>query len=259
MCANEAEVGASVGSSPTTSASDGSGSLHLRNLIVVDSAERTHAVFWAEDTDIELGQSAISGALGPAVHVVRGHVDVDQSLLLWPRDQVVPQLVINEGSLGLSTSQAWPAPDRSLFEIDGEPGDMADRLIDHHPHLRGALRDREQALRCEIADYHPRPLSPGLLQGWPAEEGDPVLGPFGGEARIVDDWRRDADGDGTPAIFDCDDHDPSIGPWLVQYVDEDGDGIGGELWEGDDCDLVPGNVLIGGDCDDQDQIGRAHV
>lgn len=52
--------------------------------------------------------------------------------------------------------------------------------------------------------------------------------------------------DGT----DCDDSDPSLGPWAVLYVDGDGDGLGqaGEGWPG--CAGVPGTAPNDDDCDD---------
>lgn len=68
---------------------------------------------------------------------------------------------------------------------------------------------------------------------------------------MVAGW-LDRDSDGVPALFDCHDQDDTQGAWLVQYHDRDGDGVGGERWEGDDCELVGSNVLVGGDCDDDD-------
>jgi len=124
------------------------------------------------------------------------------------------------------------------------------------PRLRARLADPIDApLRrpsCAIEDLHPRPQSPLLLDGYPADADSALIGPFGGPFARTDPWETDRDEDGIPELFDCDDEDPTIGDRLVQYVDNDGDGVGGDPWPDDDCHLVPGNVLVGGDCDDDD-------
>jgi hypothetical protein len=46
----------------------------------------------------------------------------------------------------------------------------------------------------------------------------------------IDDPWVDADGDGVPAIRDCDDNDPEVYFWQGFYLDEDHDGYGtGEI------------------------------
>ena len=62
----------------------------------------------------------------------------------------------------------------------------------------------------------------------------------------------DADGDGVPAIIDCDDHDSEvIGP-LRYYADADGDGHGGEAVTVKACERPEGFYDEATDCDDLD-------
>lgn len=142
---------------------------------------------------------------------------------------------------------------------DGTAWLTADTELVEHPHMRGLLRGAAwpDDTGCALPAHYPRPTSP-LLSGWP--EGYPArqdadhIGLYGGPVAPALPWENDGDEDGHPVIFDCDESDKELGDRLVQFVDADGDGLGGPLWEGDDCGLVPGNVREGGDCDDADPL-----
>ncbi len=62
--------------------------------------------------------------------------------------------------------------------------------------------------------------------------------------------REDLDGDGYPVGEDCDSEDASVGPPLDWYVDEDGDGYGGETVLSTGCEGPDGGTSSAGDCDD---------
>ncbi|TVQ92758.1 MAG: hypothetical protein EA397_06270 [Deltaproteobacteria bacterium] len=250
MCRNRASNGSAIAYGEIDD--NEPGTLELRNLIALSDGPTSNATIWSDRAGVIVEHSAIVSSAGTALEVRGASLNVAGSLFGWSRSAEAPVVRLSGGDLMLQGSVHWPEPQAPLALVDDEPAELGSGVLIEHPHLRGALRGRDSQLSCELSAFHPRPFSPLLLDGWPAEEGDPLIGPFGGEYRHTEDWRRDADDDGVPAIFDCDDHDPALGAWLVQYVDNDGDGVGGELWEGDDCDLVEGNVLIGGDCDDDD-------
>ncbi|TVQ94063.1 MAG: hypothetical protein EA397_02835 [Deltaproteobacteria bacterium] len=224
----------------------------VRNSLFVSVDERSPPLLSLERAGLELRHSALVGSAGPTVLASTSSLALADTLLLWGGSELLPPLELDgDATISVDGGLAWPHPDRPLAQTSaGETLEL--ELMREHPHLRGALRPTGGPPACSLEALHPRPFSPLLLDGWPAVEGDPVLGIFGGPHAFTEDWRTDLDEDGVPALFDCDDEDPSVGAWLVQYVDNDGDGVGGALWEGDDCELQEGNVLIGGDCDDDD-------
>ncbi len=76
------------------------------------------------------------------------------------------------------------------------------------------------------------------------------LGATGGPDAAPGLWVDD-DKDGVVAVYDCDDADPTVGATSLRYLDDDGDGFGSGLPYAGGCPL-PGDALVGGDCDDSD-------
>jgi len=241
--------------------SSAAGTARIDNALLYGVDGESAELLYAVGSDVAVSQAALLGGVGPAVVSDGASLALDRSLIGWLAPTAAAPLV-SEGTGSISFTDgavflpAWD-PDRG-----GDPvalGLPAQTLVGQ-PRLRSItldpIDDPDRMPACDPdrlhEHLHPRPLSPTLLDGYPAQESDTLVGIFGGPERFAEPWRTDADDDGVPWIFDCDDDNPEIGDRLVQYVDGDGDGVGGDLWPGDDCHLVPGNVEVGGDCDDDD-------
>ncbi|MBX2796874.1 MAG: right-handed parallel beta-helix repeat-containing protein [Myxococcales bacterium] len=112
-------------------------------------------------------------------------------------------------------------PDGSISDIGATGGPLA-------------LRDRDDD---------------GSLDGDDCDDLDPLRTP--GRTEVCDDVERDEDCDGL--INDADGSvDPSSFP--SGFLDEDGDGVGGQPWQADSC-IAPANLVeAGGDCDDSSAL-----
>lgn len=222
--------------------------------VIDGEGETTYAAVAVENKFVKLHHNDLVDHGGPAVLFNSADVEFRHNLVGYGSSPVLGVF----GSTA-SVSHAFNAWWRSIevatspiatdtgAEIEVGPGAVLD-----NPRIRGALGGELPTVRDSLAVYHPRPWSPLLLDGYPADRTDAHIGIFGGQYQFLSEWVSDADIDDVPRIFDCDDSDHGIGDRLVQYVDADGDGVGRELWAGDDCVMVSGNVLVDGDCDDTD-------
>lgn len=173
---------------------------------------------WDETRPAYLGNRSWRGA---AVRVQGGSADLVDAIVANQRDGVA----LSSGSSASATTPLFHnnnRGDNSGFSTTG--------ALSGNPQL-----DAEGA--CDIAGTNPSVDSNARGPGV-----DGVLGPGG----LID-----ADSDGISALVDCDDADASVQWPVAVYADIDGDGVGGPLPETVDCP-APGDVLIGGDCDDAD-------
>jgi MYXO-CTERM domain-containing protein len=194
-------------------------------------------------------------------------------------------LVRKDGSGAIHMERSVIRWGTSIPEGDMDGFTMTDMFMSGHPHVRGLRASSKDALTqspevpdlCQslvdatdiddlfvarrqiLAALHPRPESPLLLDGWPADlagwvPGQPLgslglIGPFGGPQAFPSAW-ADGDDDGVPRMFDCNDGDPDRLDRRYQCED-----VGGELWAWDDCELVADNfeaerTADGWTCDD---------
>lgn len=229
--------------------------VHLANTLVHGEDHESQGMVRVVGSSGRVEQSVLIGGSGPALSLDGSPIAVEANLFGWGVP-VNTEAVIEAlgGAPTLAGSVVWP-PERRFLSLDGADGGV-EPIVDH-PHLRGALRDDDGRPACDVALLHPRPTSPLLLDGWPEIGVAPaptarIVGVYGGEDRWSEPWEADADDDGMPAIFDCDEGDPALLERFEQYLDEDGDGYGGARWPGDECGPVATAVAESTDCDDSD-------
>ncbi len=256
LCDNLAEQGAAV----FLGAVSGPSGAVVQNNLIHGGAARSTGLVVGSNTDLTFEQNAVIGGAGRAIGAIGGSVVSHHNLYGWTAAGNLGEALIE-----LDDVAVWITEGDAFWSPDGEPvirigGDLkpfpSDAVLDA-PHVRGGLRDTAGVPGCSSPDLHPRPTSPLLRDGWPAGPDDRVVGPFGGAEADPTDWVTDADEDGSPRIFDCDDADPALPERLTQFVDGDGDGVGDALDDGDDCTLLAGHVTVGGDCDDADPRNTA--
>jgi MYXO-CTERM domain-containing protein len=191
---------------------------------------------------------------GPAVVVAAAEVELGQNLIGFSAEPVLA--IFGDAAQFSAYDNAWwrtieiassPITTGDGREIPLGPGSFLD-----NPRVFGGVDGELPDRALQLAAFHPRPSSPMLLKGYPATSDQAHVGIFGGPYQYLVHWENDLDGDDVPWIFDCNDASKQIGDRLVQWLDEDGDGVGGIPWAGDECTLVAGHVLVGGDCDDAD-------
>lgn len=229
--------------------------VRLANTLVHGEDHESQGMVRVVGSSGRVEQNVLIGGSGPALSLDGSPIAVEANLFGWGApantEAVIEAL---GGAPTLAGSVVWP-PDRRFLSVDGADG--GGEPIVAHPHLRGALRDEDRRPACDVARLHPRPTSPLLLDGWPEIGVAPaptarIVGIYGGEDRWSQPWEADADDDGMPAIFDCDEGDPELLERFEQYLDEDGDGYGGARWPGDACGPVDSAVAESTDCDDSD-------
>ena len=107
--------------------------------------------------------------------------------------------------------------------------------------------------RCDTLDWRPLADSPLIDAGDPSvndlDGSRSDIGAYGGPDADPDAW-LDADGDGFPWVYDCDDADATVNPGATETYydgldqdcdgrsdyDADQDGHDSDAWGGDDCD-----------------------
>lgn len=249
----------------------GDGPVTLAHNLVDGGLDGSHDLVLARGRfDVHHNHLVRSGGL--AVSVVRGTLGLQANLIAYGATDG-PVVGVGEGSTvegehnvlwGREGALVDVAADVRVLDAEGtlsEAGDLIEVVerayIAEDPRLRG-WADGPPDDACAFAAHHPRPDSPLLTRyerGMDFDPDDVHRGLWGGkdaDLHPTDAWATSFDGDQDPAIFDCDDADLDVGDRLLQYVDGDGDGVGGVAWEPYDCTVQPGNVTLDGDCDDAD-------
>ncbi|MFK7931330.1 MAG: MYXO-CTERM sorting domain-containing protein, partial [Myxococcota bacterium] len=238
------------------------GGASLSNNLIVSTARSNSSAVVLQEAAATVHHNNFVGWQGFAVDADNADLNLHHNLVQWGTQG---PMIRHEGrSVQAESNLFWRAGDVDVIGIDGSGTpwlDKSDARV-QHPHLRGYLRGGaplEAADACQWSAHHPRPTSPLLAATSEADVVGPSpdhVGVFGGQNTPVLPWRTDQDQDQAKLIFDCDDSMSSIGDRLAQYIDADGDGLGAEVWGGDECVPVPGARPDGGDCDDSNpEIG----
>ncbi len=233
-----------------------SGDVRLVNNTFVANDAESGAGVYARDSSVLLDSSIISDSLsGPAFEAIGNtnatlvyndwwnNVDGDVGGLLGASDLDDTNLYVDPAfqdarADGQCVDNLWVAADSATLDV-GSPD------------------------RTDPDDSTPSAQTPA------------DMGAFGGPSADPDSW-IDADNDGFPVMWDCDDDQPAIYSGAVElcdgldndcdgiidndavggtvfYVDNDQDTFGDPLSEQQTCSEVPADaVLISGDCDDED-------
>ncbi|MBN2800299.1 MAG: hypothetical protein JXX28_14255 [Deltaproteobacteria bacterium] len=239
------------------------------------------------ENNLILGNSAVEGG---GVRAFEGSTEwLNNHILYNHADSLASAVLMADTSLALTNNLIAWSDNKAAIEQQGSTifsaewnalygnaaGDVgvgvvldATNLVGQDPLLRSAWTG------CG-GDYRPGVGSPLAHAGDPARANPDGsrsdIGAYGGPAAPAADW-VDADGDGAPALHDCDDADPSRFPGAVEvpadgvdqdcdglelcYPDGDGDGYGVDtaylLASPTLSCLASGVAPTAGDCDDAD-------
>ncbi len=253
-CGNQGSVGGSMLLAGPTEEGDPS-PVSIRNNLV-DGQALTQAAVAVERKAVSLAHNNLVRTEVAPLAVGQG-ARVEARRNLFGFHETSPMVVVQQGGDLLLEENAWWGGDGpaegNLVRNDGTgDADPPSSAILVDPELWGNTEGRSLSPQCEPLDHRPRPLSPLLLDGWPAAYEDAIVGLYGGPDAARELWTTDTDVDRTSWVFDCDDEDDLVGPWRELYEDLDGDGVGGAPLADDLCTSPEGYVEVGGDCDDQD-------
>lgn len=224
----------------------------------------SHNVFWENQAYGDgFGMESESSTVSTAHDVVVGNEQIgdgDGLFAVWA----------NNSNFTMKWSLLWDNPD------GGFNGTLDPTNLEQPPELQGTVRDCgfeffKPAWQGNLFDGGSTDSSAADLDGSTAD-----LGLYGGPEAPADAW-GDADSDGVPVLWDCDDEDADRAPDQEErcdgadndcdgdidedvtvlplwYVDDDGDGFG---LAGSDpvlaCDPPGDNYAsLDGDCDDDD-------
>lgn len=204
-----------------------------------------------------LGNRATGGgaaAWGPGVGLSMTH-----SLFAWSG----PSAAVAGASIDAVVTwqnSATASPSAEIGRVVEQDPILVDFTLGASCASRGDLHAFDSPLRTRAEGWEPVADPPaGCGPGLAADDGAPDLGAYGGACGFVDFAWVDGDGDGAPAIYDCDDSDPDSFPGAAERwydgvdqdcrrdddFDQDGDEFRAEEYDGGDCDDTDPSIYPG--------------